>query len=283
MPYVSRTRNHFFETVATTSPPRLISYSWSTMLPWALSSSPPSTSMAKRSRIPTSALWIVARVRPSRSTSIVSRTRSFFSRIRATSWPSRSSRMKVSRTRSALPSTLYRRSPWSSSIQESSPMEASFSRIWKRCPAGSSWWRRSRAMSLSSRGTPGRYAGPAGRASPGAGDRDLAARSVGARPSGLLHVVGERVDGGRVQDLVPAPEHVGPRRAVGGQADDLLRDGAVDEGQLLVQRVVAAVAALLLGGRVGQREVVAGGAGRPLRGVAGLPGDDLHAGEVPAL
>ena len=103
---MSRTRNHFFDTVAMTSPSRSILYSWSTTLPWALSSSPSSISTWKRSRIPTSALWIVATVRPFCSIRILSRTESFFSWIFATSLPLRSSRMNVSRTRSALPSTL---------------------------------------------------------------------------------------------------------------------------------------------------------------------------------
>src|SRR4051812_34974360 len=106
MPYVSRTRNHFLEMLATTSPSRLISYSWSTTFPRAFMSSPFSTSMSKRSRIPTSALWIVASVSPSRSTRMVSRTVSFFSWILARSFPWRSSRTNVSRTLSALPSTL---------------------------------------------------------------------------------------------------------------------------------------------------------------------------------
>jgi len=63
-------------------------------------------SMSKRSRIPIRALWTVASVWPSRSTYILSRTDSFFSWMVATSLPSRSLRMNVSRTRSALPSTL---------------------------------------------------------------------------------------------------------------------------------------------------------------------------------
>ncbi|MGZ6670434.1 MAG: hypothetical protein ACXVH3_37935, partial [Solirubrobacteraceae bacterium] len=75
-------------------------------VPRALRSSRPSMSISKRWRIPTSALWTVASFRPSRSTFIVSRARSFFSWMLATSQPSRSFRTKVSRTRSALPSTL---------------------------------------------------------------------------------------------------------------------------------------------------------------------------------
>src|SRR5262249_24611732 len=45
MPYVSRTRNHRFETSATCSPSRSILNSWSTTLPFASRSSPPSTSI----------------------------------------------------------------------------------------------------------------------------------------------------------------------------------------------------------------------------------------------
>ena len=47
---VSRTRNQRFDTSATSCRPRSILYSWSTMLPLASMSSPPSTSIEKRSR-----------------------------------------------------------------------------------------------------------------------------------------------------------------------------------------------------------------------------------------
>jgi hypothetical protein len=73
-PYVSRTRNQRFETLATVSPSRVISYSWSTRLPFASRSDPPSTSIENRSRMPMSAFLTVATDRPPRSISILSRT-----------------------------------------------------------------------------------------------------------------------------------------------------------------------------------------------------------------
>ena len=56
-------------------------------VPWAFMSAPCSTSIAKRSRIPTSALWTVAAVSPPRSIAILSRMLSLRSWIRATSSP----------------------------------------------------------------------------------------------------------------------------------------------------------------------------------------------------
>ena len=73
--------------------------------------------------------WTVATFFPSRSIAIVLRTWSLGSWIFATSFPSASSRTNVSRMRIALPFTLKTLLPPSSSIQESSPIEASFSRI----------------------------------------------------------------------------------------------------------------------------------------------------------
>jgi hypothetical protein len=71
----------------------------------------------------------VATVLPPRSTSIRSRTLSFFSWIVSSSSPERLSSTSVSRIRSALPFTLKARSPPSVSIQKSSPTENIFSRI----------------------------------------------------------------------------------------------------------------------------------------------------------
>ena len=79
--------------------------------------------------MPTSAFLTVATVCPPRSTSILSRTLSFFSWIVNSSSPEGLSITSVSRTRSALPLTLNARSPPSVSIQKSSPIENSFSRI----------------------------------------------------------------------------------------------------------------------------------------------------------
>ena len=79
--------------------------------------------------MPTSAFLTVATVFPLRSTSILSRTLSFFSWIVNSSSPERLSSTSVSRTRSALPFTLKARSPPSVSIQKSSPTENIFSRI----------------------------------------------------------------------------------------------------------------------------------------------------------
>ena len=76
-----------------------------------------------------SAFFTVATVSPPRSTSILSRTLSFFSWIENSSSPSGLSRTSVSRMRTALPLTLKARSPSSVSIQESSPTANSFSRI----------------------------------------------------------------------------------------------------------------------------------------------------------
>ena len=76
-----------------------------------------------------SALWTVATVSPSRSIFIVSRIESFFSWILRSSSPDGASSTKVSRTRSALPLTLKARCPSSVSIQKSSPIANSFSRI----------------------------------------------------------------------------------------------------------------------------------------------------------
>ena len=101
------------------------------MFPLALSSAPSSSSIAKRSRNGViNAFLMVATVSPSRSIFIVSRMWSFFSWILKSSWPEGASRTKVSRSRSALPLTLNARSPCSVSIQKSSPIENSFSRIW---------------------------------------------------------------------------------------------------------------------------------------------------------
>src|SRR3954469_13150873 len=91
-PEAVRTRNHFLEIVASVSPSRSISYSWSTTLPCAFMSSPRSTSIAKRSRMPTSALRTVATVSLPRSMAILSRMLSLRSWIRATSRPEASSR-----------------------------------------------------------------------------------------------------------------------------------------------------------------------------------------------
>jgi hypothetical protein len=63
------------------------------------------------------AFLIVATVWPSRSISIVSRMRSFFSWTEKSSAPEVSSSTSVSRTRSAFPSTLNARSSCSFSIQ----------------------------------------------------------------------------------------------------------------------------------------------------------------------
>src|ERR1700754_4012068 len=86
--------------------------------------------------MPTSAFLTVAAVRPSRSISILSRTLSLRSWIVHSSWPERLSMTSVSRTRSALPSTLNAFSPPSVSIQKSSPIENIFSRIVYRVGVG---------------------------------------------------------------------------------------------------------------------------------------------------
>jgi len=65
----------------------------------------------------TSAFLIVATVSSPRSTSIVSRTRAFFSCTLYSSLPDGSSNTSVSRTRSALPSTFTTRCPAPFSIQ----------------------------------------------------------------------------------------------------------------------------------------------------------------------
>ena len=78
--------------------------------------------------MPTRAFFTVATVRPSRSTSILSRTLSFFSWIVNSSSPDGPSSTSVSRMRRAFPSTLITRSPSASSIQKSSPIENIFSR-----------------------------------------------------------------------------------------------------------------------------------------------------------
>src|SRR4051794_39559299 len=95
-----------------------------------VSSPPPSRSTFRRSRRPISRLCTSAIFLPSRSIAIVSRMWSLRSWILATSAPAMSCRMNVSRRRMALPSTLYTLSPCSSVIHESSPIDASFSRIW---------------------------------------------------------------------------------------------------------------------------------------------------------
>ena len=91
------------------------------------------------------ALCTVASV-PPHSIFILSRTVSLRSWILASSPPALSSRMKVSRKRIALPLTLYTFSPCSFSIQKSSPMASSFSRIWYRRGGGPSWWWRKSPM-----------------------------------------------------------------------------------------------------------------------------------------
>src|SRR6476659_7034422 len=94
-----------------------------------VSSPPPSRSTFSLSRRPTRRLWTSAIFLPSRSIAIVSRMWSLRSWILATSAPDMSCRMNVSRIRIALPSTLKTLVPCSSSIHESSPIDASFSRI----------------------------------------------------------------------------------------------------------------------------------------------------------
>ena len=71
----------------------------------------------------------MATVFPPRSTSILSRTLSFFSWIVKSSSPEGLSTTRVSRIRRAFPLTLKARSPPSVSIQASSPIENIFSRI----------------------------------------------------------------------------------------------------------------------------------------------------------
>lgn len=131
-PYVSRTRNQRIETVATGAPPCSIRYSWLTMLPLAVRSAPPGTSICQRSRNGVSnALCTLAAAEPSGLSMVIeSRTRTTFSWILYSSPPRASSKRSVDRSRRALPSTLKTRSFRSLVMKKSSPIENIRCRIW---------------------------------------------------------------------------------------------------------------------------------------------------------
>jgi hypothetical protein len=99
---------HFFDTSATLVQPSPIVYSWSTTLPLTSRSGPPATYTVQRSRSGViGAFLTTATLVPARSSiSIVSRTRSMRSSIFTSSAPRASSKMRVWRSRRALPSTL---------------------------------------------------------------------------------------------------------------------------------------------------------------------------------